>query len=313
MRHLKLLQITGAHLTGSYSLLPRELIWLCWLECPLKSLPSDFHLSDLVILDMQKSKVRKLWKGTKCFEFGEVLQLKESSRKHGQLKISSNSQFGERCENLLSISEFTSNLASLSIGRCTAIERVIAPLRSKRFEYWSYGECPNLIEAQDSNLYEDEDLRDNNLSEDEDIRDYFKRSVIQSNGATLKDKDGFEFFDKKAVLNFGRNSTKLSWINRDYFSGFELESLQGVEEVELNVKVRGSSDAPKCWVEKCGVHLIMVKEKASTPDDWKQIFEYASTPDNQRMQSILIRELQEGKIIGYKEDEFFDHFDKNNS
>uniref|UniRef100_A0A6N2M9C6 NB-ARC domain-containing protein n=1 Tax=Salix viminalis TaxID=40686 RepID=A0A6N2M9C6_SALVM len=65
MRRLQLLQITGAHLAGSYSLLPRELIWLCWLECPLKSLPSDFHLSELVILDMQKSKVRKLWKWTK--------------------------------------------------------------------------------------------------------------------------------------------------------------------------------------------------------------------------------------------------------
>ena len=65
MRRLQLLQITGAHLTGSYSLLPRELIWLYWLGCPLKSLPSDFHLSELVILDMQGSKVRKLWKGTK--------------------------------------------------------------------------------------------------------------------------------------------------------------------------------------------------------------------------------------------------------
>ena len=64
MRRLQLLQITGAHLEGSYSLLPKELIWFCWPECPLKSLPSDFHLSELVILDMQKSKVRKLWKGT---------------------------------------------------------------------------------------------------------------------------------------------------------------------------------------------------------------------------------------------------------
>ncbi|KAB5511827.1 hypothetical protein DKX38_028858 [Salix brachista] len=112
----------------------------------------------------------------------------------------------------------------------------------------------------------------------------------KSNGALLKSKSGVEIFDKKAVVNFGRNSTKLSWINRDYL----LEgSLQGVEEVELNVKVRGSSDAPKCWVEKCGVHLIMVKDKA-------KYSMRASTPDDQRMQSILIRELQEGKFIGYK-------------
>ncbi|KAG5223825.1 TMV resistance protein [Salix suchowensis] len=78
MRRLQLLQITGAHLAGSYSLLPRELIWLCWPECPLKSLPSDFHLSDLVILDMQKSKVRKLWKGTKILNKLKILNLSYS-------------------------------------------------------------------------------------------------------------------------------------------------------------------------------------------------------------------------------------------
>uniref|UniRef100_A0A6N2KAJ3 TIR domain-containing protein n=1 Tax=Salix viminalis TaxID=40686 RepID=A0A6N2KAJ3_SALVM len=75
MRRLQLLQITGAHLAGSYSLLPRELIWLCWLECPFKSFPFDFHLSELVILDMQKSNVRKLWKGTKGTDAVEGLAL----------------------------------------------------------------------------------------------------------------------------------------------------------------------------------------------------------------------------------------------
>ncbi|KAG5224320.1 TMV resistance protein [Salix suchowensis] len=78
MRRLQLLQITGAHLAGSYSLLPRELIWLCWLECPLKSLPSDFHLSELVILDMQGSKVQKLWKGTKIINKLKILNLSYS-------------------------------------------------------------------------------------------------------------------------------------------------------------------------------------------------------------------------------------------
>uniref|UniRef100_A0A6N2KWJ0 TIR domain-containing protein n=1 Tax=Salix viminalis TaxID=40686 RepID=A0A6N2KWJ0_SALVM len=78
MTRLQLLQITGAHLVGSYSLLPRELIWLSWLECPLKSLPPDFHLSELVLLDMQKSKVRKLWKGTKILNKLKILNLSYS-------------------------------------------------------------------------------------------------------------------------------------------------------------------------------------------------------------------------------------------
>ncbi|KAJ6857978.1 TMV resistance protein N [Populus alba x Populus x berolinensis] len=78
MRRLKLLQIKGANLVGSYSLLPKELIWLCWYGCPLKSLPSDFHLNDLVILDMQDSNVRKLWKGTKNLNKLKILNLSYS-------------------------------------------------------------------------------------------------------------------------------------------------------------------------------------------------------------------------------------------
>uniref|UniRef100_A0A6N2KBR4 TIR domain-containing protein n=1 Tax=Salix viminalis TaxID=40686 RepID=A0A6N2KBR4_SALVM len=89
-RHLKLLQITGAHLTGSYSLLPRRVICACCAECPLKSLPSDFHLSELVILDMQGSKVRKLWKGTKflCIILLPFLQQNVMSRSSMSLIVS---------------------------------------------------------------------------------------------------------------------------------------------------------------------------------------------------------------------------------
>ncbi|KAB5512198.1 hypothetical protein DKX38_029226 [Salix brachista] len=65
-----------------------------------------------------------------------------------------------------------------------------------------------------------------------------------------------------AAVNFDRNSTKYSWIQRVPLIGLE-ESLQGVEELELNVKVRLYDDR-KCWVEKWGVHLIMEKSKADS-------------------------------------------------
>ncbi|KAI9377291.1 hypothetical protein POPTR_019G046000v4 [Populus trichocarpa] len=42
MKCLNLLQIKGAHLTGSFKLLSKELMWICWLQCPLKYFPSDF-------------------------------------------------------------------------------------------------------------------------------------------------------------------------------------------------------------------------------------------------------------------------------
>ena len=65
MRCLKLLQINGVHLTGPFNLLSEELIWICWLECALKSFPSDLLLDNLVVLDMQYSNIKEFWKEKK--------------------------------------------------------------------------------------------------------------------------------------------------------------------------------------------------------------------------------------------------------
>ena len=65
MRFLKLLQINGVHLSGPFKLLSEELIWICWLECPLKSFPSDLMLDKLVVLEMQYSNIKELWKEKK--------------------------------------------------------------------------------------------------------------------------------------------------------------------------------------------------------------------------------------------------------
>ena len=65
MKLLKLLQISGAELTGSFELLSKVLTWICWLECPLEFLPSDFSLDYVVVIDMQYSNIRELWKEKK--------------------------------------------------------------------------------------------------------------------------------------------------------------------------------------------------------------------------------------------------------
>ncbi|KAL3564702.1 hypothetical protein D5086_032748, partial [Populus alba] len=65
MKCLNLLQINGVHLTGSFKLLSKELMWICWHECPLKYFPSDFTLDNLVVLDMQHSNLKELWNGKK--------------------------------------------------------------------------------------------------------------------------------------------------------------------------------------------------------------------------------------------------------
>jgi hypothetical protein len=65
MKNLRLLQINGVHLTGCLEHLSKELRWLCWHKCPLKFLPQNFHLENLVVLDMQHSNVKQVWKEIK--------------------------------------------------------------------------------------------------------------------------------------------------------------------------------------------------------------------------------------------------------
>jgi hypothetical protein len=65
IKNLKLLQINGVDLTGSFKQLSKMLTWICWLECPLVFLPSDFTLDHVVFIDMKYSNMRELWKEEK--------------------------------------------------------------------------------------------------------------------------------------------------------------------------------------------------------------------------------------------------------
>ncbi|XP_034888788.1 TMV resistance protein N [Populus alba] len=78
MKLLKLLQISGAELTGSFERLSKVLTWICWLECPLEFLPSDFSLDYVVVIDMQYSNIRELWKEKKILNNLKILDLSYS-------------------------------------------------------------------------------------------------------------------------------------------------------------------------------------------------------------------------------------------
>ncbi|KAB5512259.1 hypothetical protein DKX38_029287 [Salix brachista] len=106
--------------------------------------------------------------------------------------------------------------------------------------------------------------------------------------ATFKNKsNGIKLFRKVGILSFDKNSTKHSWIQHVLLIGLE-ESLQGVEELELNVEV--NIEYQKYWVEKCGVHLIMEKSKADSDihvEKWDHEIDLhalgSSTTDDQRI------------------------------
>ncbi|KAF8407992.1 hypothetical protein HHK36_007132 [Tetracentron sinense] len=61
MENLRLLQINHANLEGNFELVPAKLKWLQWKECPLEALPSDFCPRELAVLDLSKSKIKRVW------------------------------------------------------------------------------------------------------------------------------------------------------------------------------------------------------------------------------------------------------------
>ncbi|CAN6564349.1 unnamed protein product [Malus baccata var. baccata] len=77
MKKLRLLMLTNVQLNGEYKHLPKELIWLCWEACPLKSLPDDFFDQPraLVILEITFSNLVQVWEGSKSLENLKILNL----------------------------------------------------------------------------------------------------------------------------------------------------------------------------------------------------------------------------------------------
>ncbi|KAL6271040.1 hypothetical protein ACE6H2_027951 [Prunus campanulata] len=79
MHKLKLLQFGNVQLNGCYEEFPKGLRWLCWLEFPLDSLPSNFPLDRLVVLEICSGSLRQVWKGTKYLPSLKILNLSHSN------------------------------------------------------------------------------------------------------------------------------------------------------------------------------------------------------------------------------------------
>ncbi|KAL7177151.1 hypothetical protein ACSBR2_030482 [Camellia fascicularis] len=78
MPKLRLLRIDHVHLCGNFEHLFEELRWLCWHNCPLEYLPSNFHPEKLLVLDMQFSKFKTLRIDGKHFKSLKILNLSNS-------------------------------------------------------------------------------------------------------------------------------------------------------------------------------------------------------------------------------------------
>ncbi|KAG2682450.1 hypothetical protein I3760_11G192200 [Carya illinoinensis] len=131
MQNLRLLQINAVHLRGSFEYLSKELRWLCWHVCPLKFLPQNFHLENLVVLDMQCSNLKQIWKENRILNNLKVLNLSYS---RNLIKSPDFLQFPhlevlllDKCRNLVELHESIKHLKGLvrlSLRECKNIRNL---------------------------------------------------------------------------------------------------------------------------------------------------------------------------------------------
>ncbi|CAL2241118.1 unnamed protein product [Prunus armeniaca] len=117
MVKLKLLQLSFVQLNGCYEEFPKGLRWLYWLKFPLDSIPSDFLLESLVVLEMPYGSLRQIWKGTKYLPSLKILDLSNSREltETGDFSLVPNLErlILEDCASLVDVHESIGNLEKL--------------------------------------------------------------------------------------------------------------------------------------------------------------------------------------------------------
>ncbi|KAI5344944.1 hypothetical protein L3X38_012821 [Prunus dulcis] len=128
MRELKLLHLSHVQLDGCYAEFCTELRWLCWVKFPLDSIPSDFPLGSLIVLEMQYSNLRQVCQGTKCLPLLKILDLRH-------------------CDSLTNATDFSCcpSLEKLILLDCESLVEVNESIGNlERLVYLSLRDCKNL-------------------------------------------------------------------------------------------------------------------------------------------------------------------------
>ncbi|XP_023535306.1 TMV resistance protein N-like [Cucurbita pepo subsp. pepo] len=78
MTNLRVLKLNNVHLSQDLEYLSDQLRFLNWHGYPLKFLPSNFHPTNLLELELPSSSIHQLWKDSKRFDTLKVINLSDS-------------------------------------------------------------------------------------------------------------------------------------------------------------------------------------------------------------------------------------------
>ncbi|TQD79623.1 hypothetical protein C1H46_034800 [Malus baccata] len=78
MHNLEILILNNINVRGSYKEFSKKLVCLSWRGFHLKSIPENFYLENIVVLDIQHSSLQHVWKGTRFLLRLKILNLSHS-------------------------------------------------------------------------------------------------------------------------------------------------------------------------------------------------------------------------------------------
>ncbi|OWM67972.1 hypothetical protein CDL15_Pgr017540 [Punica granatum] len=131
MSRLRLLKLNGVNVHGNYGLISKELRWLHWYRFSLNFRPNDFYMGNLVILEMQHSNLREVWKDDRLLGNLKVLNLSHSHFLTGALNFMKVPKLEELilndCTELVDIHQSIGNLERLllvDLSNCKKLKRL---------------------------------------------------------------------------------------------------------------------------------------------------------------------------------------------
>ncbi|KAL9685589.1 hypothetical protein QQ045_023040 [Rhodiola kirilowii] len=131
LENLNLLELSYVQLKGGYVDFPKEIKWLQWRGCPLKSIPEDLELYEMAVLDMQNSRLIKAWEDNKLLRALRILNLSHSLCLRSTPDLSNANGLEwiilEGCINLVKIHDSIGslrNLYNLNLKGCKNLRRL---------------------------------------------------------------------------------------------------------------------------------------------------------------------------------------------
>ncbi|KAM1427564.1 hypothetical protein FF1_019721 [Malus domestica] len=261
MLNLELLLLDNVKLSGSYEDFPKKLIWLSWRGFSLKSIPANFCMENLVVLDLRKSSLQHVWNGTKILTRLKILNLSHSHRTTSDLSGLPNLEklILKDCINLVDVDESIGNLGKLvflNLKDCKSLMKLPKRMNMLRsLEELILTGCPKLVLHDSATVLVDVGM----AGKDSSINEFLSGKFTPFFGKLKSLQSLFwgceHLVEVESLLNIKPLRSADIEMTR-YMDLFNLKSISSTDVEMINYLTGTTRKAPVQVLYECGIYSI---------------------------------------------------------